>query len=177
MPFGLTIVLRCLTAAAILAFAGARVAHAQEAVSTVTLDPRPIGRPQLGVAADGAAAVAWPSFRGSYVSSIVVSARPAGGEFGPHRTISTGGVEVQSGFALAVGAGGDSALSGANTSPCGGTRSSWLAAAARSASERRSRSGRRAGALTAPPRPRSTAAERCWSRGFAARAAGAVDGS
>ncbi len=109
MPFGLTIVLRCLTAAAILAFAGARVAHAQEAVSTVTLDPRPIGRPQLGVAADGAAAVAWPTFRGSYVSSIVVSARPAGGEFGPHRTISTGGVEVQSGFALAVGAGGDSA--------------------------------------------------------------------
>jgi hypothetical protein len=117
MPVGLTIVLRCLAAAALLAFVGAGVAQAQAPVSTVTLDPRPIGRPQLGVAADGAAVVAWPTFRGSYTSSIVVSARPAGGAFGAGRKLSTGeaqvpsgDVEVPSGFALAVGARDDTAV-------------------------------------------------------------------
>ncbi len=112
MRVDMTTVLRCLAAAALFASVGARVAQAQGRVSTVTLDPRPTGRPQLGVAADGdgAAVVAWPTFRGSYVSSIDVSARPAGGDFGPRRTVSTGEVAVSSGFALAVGAGGDTAL-------------------------------------------------------------------
>jgi len=76
-------------AAVVCGLGGAQLAGAQAAPSTVTLDPGPLGRPQLGVAADGGAIVAWPTYSGGSVPSILASVRSAGGAFGRPRRLST----------------------------------------------------------------------------------------
>jgi hypothetical protein len=104
-----------LAAALAPALAGA-TAHAQ--APGQTLDTTAVGAPQLGVAAGGAALVAWTGEhevrsaggRRTFVRAILATSRSPSGELGRVRLLSDPRRDAAPGFALAVGRAGDAAV-------------------------------------------------------------------